>query len=96
LGSLKCFIIVTEVRNAKRFSFAQPFGPSVQGSEDVSLSGLDLIEGAGATGRRGLRLGALVYLIGWWRGRLPRANSSHCLYCICSTIKNLTLHFTLN
>jgi hypothetical protein len=32
----------------------------------VSQSDLDLIEGGGAAGRGGLRLGSTVYLIGWW------------------------------
>jgi hypothetical protein len=32
---------------------------------DVSQSDLDLVRGGGAAGRRGLRLGSVVYLIGW-------------------------------
>jgi len=32
---------------------------------DVSGSDLDLTKGGGAAGRRGLRLGSAVYLIGW-------------------------------
>ena len=42
---------------------ATDHGPGV--TEDVSQSDLDLIRGGGAAGRRGLRLGPAVYLIGW-------------------------------
>ena len=37
-------------------------------TEGVSTSGLDLVRGGGAAGRRGLCLGSAVYLIGWRRG----------------------------
>ena len=34
-------------------------------TEGVCLSDLGLVRGGGAAGRRGLRLGSVVYLIGW-------------------------------
>jgi hypothetical protein len=42
-------------------------GPRTGVNGAVYLSDLDLIEGGGAAGRRGLRLGSTVYLIGWRR-----------------------------
>ena len=40
-------------------------GPCTGVTVDVSQSDLDLVRGGGAAGRRGLRLGSVVYLIGW-------------------------------
>ena len=42
-------------------------GPRTGVTVDVSLSGLDFVEGGGAAGQRGLRLGEPVYLMGWQR-----------------------------
>ena len=43
-------------------------GPQAGVTEGVSKSDLDLVKGVGAAGRRGMRLGSKVYLIGWRRG----------------------------
>ena len=43
-------------------------GPRTGVTEGVSKSDLDLVIGGGAAGRRALRLGSAVYLIGWRRG----------------------------
>ena len=43
-------------------------GPQAGVTEGVSKSDLDLVIGGGAAGRRGMRLGSTVYLIGWRRG----------------------------
>ena len=45
-------------------------GPRTGVTVGVSKSDFDLIRGGGAAGRRGLRLGPAVYLIGWWRGAI--------------------------
>ena len=50
-------------------------GPRTGVTGAVSLSDLEFIEGGGAAGRRGLRLGSAVYLIGWRRGLLIVAES---------------------
>ena len=61
-----------------RFEFQEPtlsniatatsaLGPRPGVTEGVSGSGLDLTKGGGGAGRRGLRLGPAVYLIGWRR-----------------------------
>ena len=42
-------------------------GPRTGVTEGVSKSDLDLVIGGGAAGRRALRLGSAVYLIGRWR-----------------------------
>ena len=43
-------------------------GPQAGVTEGVSKSDLDLVIGGGAAGRRGMRLGSTVYLIGGRRG----------------------------
>ena len=59
-------------RSKRRHPSIKVPGPRSLGREtltgvtvDVSESGLDLIIGGGAAGRRGLRLRGPVYLIGW-------------------------------
>jgi len=48
-------------------------GPRTGVTGAVSPSDLEFVEGGGAAGRRGLRLGSAVYLIGW---RIERGNNS--------------------
>ena len=73
LGQNKETVCLTQIQaiDYDSFSWLQVILPhisphiKIRVTVDVSESDLDLIRGGGAAGRRSLRLGGPVYLIGW-------------------------------